>query len=424
MDNLFFKKYKELKENFGIQYKGYQLDGFMAKEFIYFAYKMQSHPVRGLKRSFIKSKLFYGQDFDDFKKLLSLEKVMFSFNNYGSDYNNLLKAIMDQVDEPILFEPNNNFKKQFNVFSIIVSFSQLFITSKLKSISVIDRFYFFLALVQYKNTINILEQYKGEVNTTKFVPFLSCLPVDSILCQFFRKHGVKSYGIQHGAHCSSLDYSNYIPYDVINIENIQSDYMLAWGSFIKEALVNEGKSEKQFILAGAPKYFNVKEIRMQSSGFKPCIVCFARDIYYKENIMLLEIVREMVEDGLTVHLKFHPRSDMKKYDAALNSFEYLILDLGSSIEESIAIVKPDFVIVYNSTVYYEYYMKGIIALRYGYNQSDIPFGLEDIFHDYSEIQTLFNTFKKINKEQLDIDVNAMISRFCSLGVNNYRKILN
>jgi hypothetical protein len=125
-----------------------------------------------------------------------------------------------------------------------------------------------------------------------------------------------------------------------------------------------------------------------------------------------------------VHLKFHPRSDMKRYESILNSFDYTHLPLGTSINESIAIVDPDFVIVYNSTVYYEYYIKGIITFRYSVGANDIPFGLNDEFANFEELMIRFNEFKNKSEEELSEEVNSVINRFCALGVNNYRKILN
>jgi hypothetical protein len=422
MDDVFFKKYKALKENFNVDYKGYQLKYIMARDFIFFAYETNTYQ---LTKGFIKANLIGATDLQDFEHILSQKKVLFSRLNYvNRDYDMLTQSIREQLDHSILLEAQTKFKKHISIFNIFVSFVQLFIFTKLKKISLKDRFYFFLLLVQYKNTIDVWESYSFEVNTTKFVPFLSCFPMDSILCQYFRKRGIKSYGIQHGLHSSSSDFLTFIPYDVVNIENLQADYILGWGDYTREALIKEGKSEKQFLLAGNPKYSDVYKIKMKQPLLKSCVLCLSRDLYAEGNLKLLEIAKKMVQNGLIVHLKFHPRSDMKIYEATLNSFEYTILELGCSINESIAIVKPDFVIVYNSTVYYEYYMKGIVALRYGYNQNDIPFGLEDIFTTHTELSDLIHTFSKRNKEQLDIDVNAMISRFCSLGVNNYRKILN
>jgi hypothetical protein len=281
-----------------------------------------------------------------------------------------------------------------------------------------------LVLVQYKNTIDLLELYPDKVNTTKFVPFLSCFPVDSILCQFFRKRGVISFGIQHGLHCSSIDYKTYIPFDVVNIENLQADYILAWGNFTKEALLKERKSEEQFLLVGAPKYSNIARIDIKRFNSTRCILCLARDIYAEGNILLLEIAKEMIENGMEVHLKFHPRSDLKKYESQLRLFDFKILDIKTTIDSSIAIVNPDFVIVYNSTVYYEYYIKGIIALRFGVNQNDIPFWLDDEFSSFNELKTLLQKIENQNSENINKDVNSMINRFCALGVDNYRKILN
>lgn len=421
VDDVFYKNYKALKDNFNVGYKGYQLKGIMAKDFIFFAYKMDTYK---LTKSSIKWKLFFAQDLQDFQDLLSQKKVMFSFDNYGNDYKFLLDSIREQLDESVLFEPKNEFKKHIHLGNIIVSFFQLFVFSKLKSISLKDRFYFFLVLVQYKNTIDLLELNKNNVNTTKFVPFLSCFPIDSILSQFFRKRNIKSYGIQHGLHCSSIDYKTYIPYDVMNIENLQADYILAWGNFTKEALLKEGKSEAQFLLAGAPKYTNIDRIDIKKSNTNRCVLCLARDIYSEGNILLLTIAKEMIENGMEVHLKFHPRSDLKKYESKLKSFDFKILDIKTTIDRSISIVNPDFVIVYNSTVYYEYYIKGIITLRFGVYQNDIPFGLDDEFSSFNELKTLLQKIENQNNENINNDVNAMINRFCALGLDNYRKILN
>jgi hypothetical protein len=210
----------------------------------------------------------------------------------------------------------------------------------------------------------------------------------------------------------------------VNIENLQADYILAWGNFTKEALLKERKSEEQFLLAGAPKYSNIARIDIKRFNSTRCILCLARDIYVEGNILLLEIAKEMIENGMEVHLKFHPRSDLNKYESQLKSFDFKILDIKTTIDSSIAIVNPDFVIVYNSTVYYEYYIKGIIALRFGVNQNDIPFGLDDVFTTHSELLELIKTFSSYSKENLDKDINEMINRFCALGVNNYREILS
>jgi hypothetical protein len=140
VDDVFFKKYKALKDSFNVGYKGYQLKGIMAKDFIFFAYKMDTYKVTKLS---IKFKLFYAQDLHDFKDLLMQKKVMFSFDNYGNDYHVLLQTIREQLDESVLFEPKNDYKKHINLSNIIVSFLQLFVFSKIKNLRFRERFYFF-----------------------------------------------------------------------------------------------------------------------------------------------------------------------------------------------------------------------------------------------------------------------------------------
>jgi hypothetical protein len=420
VNDIFFKKYKSIKDNFNVVYKGYQLNGIMAKDFIFCAYKMQDYKFT---TSFIKSKLFYAQDLQDFKDLLIQENVMFSFDNYGMDHLDLLQTIRDQLDDSVLFQPKNQYKRHINFGNIIISFLQILIFSKIKNINYKHRFYFFLVLVQYKNTISLLEKYSSKVNITKFIPYLSCFPLDSIICQFFKKRNIKTYGIQHALYCSFLDYRTYIPYDVINIENLQSDYILGWGNFTKEVLIKWGKSESQFLLAGNPKYLDINKVVIKASAFKKCILCLARDLYFDGNVRLLKIAKELERIGIEVHLKFHPRSDLKKYEVYLKSNNCSIFSPDTSIRSSIEIVNPDFVIVYNSTVYYENYINGLITFRYAFNSNDIPFGLNDEFVNFNELKVKINEFKNKNKIELTEEINKMVNRFCALGINNYREIL-
>jgi hypothetical protein len=245
-----------------------------------------------------------------------------------------------------------------------------------------------------------------------------------LLCQFFRKRNIPVYGIQHGVHCTAHEHPFYIPYDVVNIENFQADYMLAWGAFTKEVLLKEGYPETSYVLAGNPKYSDFKKIRANNTSFQKCIVCLARDVYRTYNLQLIELVGAMKRDGFDVYIKMHPRSDMNIYKTLIDKFNLTLLDTSMSVQQSITELNPDFVIVYNSTVYYEYYINNVIAFRFGVYANDIPFGMKDEFSTMEELKQRIDAFKNRDPEELNAEINEVIGRFCTLGVNNYAKILN
>lgn len=421
LDQKQYQFYKSLKNSVNISYRGYAMQFILATDFVFYAYGMKSSK---LSFSLIKYSLFFITYNDELYAKLKNKSVIFSFNNYGNDYWNMLQEISSQVPNAVIINGFSNQKKIINAKHIVCSFFQIFFRRWEKKIPFSDKLYFYLKLVQYKNTIDDLENNAGTVQTEKFVPFLSPLVMDSILSRFFRKRNIPVYGVQHGVHCTEHYHPFYIPYDVVNIENFQADYMLAWGSFTKEVLLKGGYPERSYVLAGNPKYSDFKKIKVSNKTFQKCIVCLARDVYSTHNLQLLELVGEMKLNGYDVYIKMHPRSDSTLYNALIEKFNVPLLDKAMSVKQSIAEFNPDFVIVYNSTVYYEYYINNVIAFRFGIYANDIPFGMHDEFSTMQELNQRIDAFKSRDTEEINAEINDVISRFCTLGVNNYAEILN
>lgn len=421
LDDQQYQFYKGLKNSVNYSYRGYMMKYILATDFVFFSYKMKSSK---LSLNLIRYSLFFINYNSDLYKNIQSRSVIFSFNNYGSDYWNMLKAISSEVPNALIIDGFPNQKKVFNIKNIVASFFQIFFCKWLVSVTFGAKIFFYLKLVQYKNIIDDLEKNAECIQTQKFVPFLSPLVMDSVLAQFFRKRNIPVYGIQHGVHCSAHYHPFYIPYDVVNIENFQGDHMLAWGAFTREALLKEGYPESAYMLAGNPKYSQNAEITVSNDRFAKCIICLARDIYSSYNLQLLSLAGEMQEKGFTVFIKLHPRSDISLYETTLSKLKLRLLNTSVSIQQSIEELNPDFVIVYNSTVYYEYYINNVIAFRYSVYANDIPFGLNDEFSTMDELNQRIETFKNRNTEELNTEINAVIGRFCALGVNNYAEILN
>ena len=418
-----YKRYQSLKNNFNVVYKGYDLKYIIADDFVYCSYGIRKIDI---SYTSFKKGFFYSLNFTEIQKTLSLkDAVVFSFSNYGNDYRKSLESVMALVNKSVLLNDVNGLKRKVNCFNIIVSFIQVFLFNFQKAkISWKEKLYYFQRLVFYKNTIDNLESQLSAVNIKSFVPFLSCTFKDNLYCQFFRKRGIPSYGMQHGIHLSEYFYKNEVPLDVINIENFQADYLLAWGTFMKEVFKTAALDEERCLIAGNPKYFNNQKIQVQNQRFKKCIVCLARDIYEVENQQLLNIVSELKCNNIEIIIKLHPRSSEEKYQKAKQAHSLLFIDKTITIEESIATFQPDFAIVYNSTVYYDYYINNIIAFRFELNEKDIPFGMDDSFNSYEELIQLIKRISASKNDELNDSINTFINRFSILGVNNYAKILN
>lgn len=392
----------------------------LATDYIYYAY---NRFTEGINFKNIILNLIATPDLRAFKKELQNNCVLFTNSNYGKDHQKLLDSITNDVKMAVVVNrTSRRVKFKPDIYNLLVSFWQIFIKFK-ADLSFITRLFFFSKLVYYKNFIDELEKINYKINIKSYVSFLSCMTDDSIYCQFFKKRGVLTYCIQHGAYASEYEYKNKIPLDVINIENFQANYMLGWGDSIRSSMIKQGLQSEQFILAGNPKYKNIKNVILKKSHFKKAVICLARDFYLSENLLLLQIASKLKLSGTEVYIKFHPRSNIEKYSEVIIKNNLIALESTITINDTISQYQIDFAIVYNSTVYYEFYIMGIIPFRFLVNENDILFGLEDGFSDYKDLIKKIEETKQVDYDKLSGRASIMVSRFSALGINNYKKIL-
>jgi hypothetical protein len=419
-DTNHYYKYVELKKKFNITYRNYSMDAVLAKDILYYVY--ENNNTR-LKRNYLLDCLFSVGKLSNFSEVLKKEAIVFSFDNYGADHKNLLTLISSKFENSILLEWDEGSKRVLNPLILIKSFYELFVMRPFKGISLHDKFYFYTRLVKYKNFINEIEKYDDVIMTQKFVPFLSCFPTDSILCTFYRKRGVKSYCVQHGFHLAASEYSYYIPIDVINLENIQADYMLAWGNSIKDSMIRQGVADSRFLLAGNPKYSNI-DIKIKNRIKKGnVIVCLARDLYVDYNIQLLQIITELCENGFVVNIKFHPRSNLDLYSDFLDD-RFIILPIQTTVGDIRHEIKPEFAISFNSTIYFEFYLNSIITFRFHVGENEIKSNIDDTFIDFLDLRNLIEKFNETSFDKINEDVKRMVDNCIAIGKDEYFTILN
>lgn len=420
LDNKNYFRYLKLKEGLGVNHKGYDLKFAMSPFFVFYSYGLRKDFVT---KSLINKCLFFTVNLSEFEKSIKSQSVLFTNSLPGKDHMKLVNDVMNNVDNAFYFDDKILIRIRFNFSNTISSFSNFFLNKTYKDLSFHQKIFFSLNLVYYKNLINQLEKLPYRIKTCAHVACFSGNN-ESIFTTFFQKRGIKTYCLQHGLLTAINDYKYFIPADIVSVENLNADYMLGWGVYSKKVLIQLAFSETRYLLAGNPKYSNQNEINIHFGEYKKCILCLSRDIYFKENLLLLEIASKFQNEGNEVLIKFHPRNDLEIYETLIDKFKLKILETKISIIESISLFNPDFIIVYNSTVYYEYYIKGLISFRYSVSANDIPFGLNDEFGDFEELKSRINEFKNKSKDELTKEVNEVMNRFCALGVNNYSEILN
>lgn len=418
IDNREYNTYKELKNATKIEYRSYLIQDILATDFIFYAYDKLGNI--GIKNILIN--LFSIENTKIFKKQLINNVVLFTTSNYGKDHQKLLDLIVKEMDNAFVYNRSSKLKLKLNFINLITSFWQIFFTNRI-NVSIRTKFYFFSKLVHYKNIIDELEKITKPINIKSYVSYLSSLANDSIYCQFFKKRGVTTYGIQHGVYFSDYEFKTKIPLDVVNIENFQADYMLGWGESMRTSMIKQGLRDEQFILAGNPKYKNIKKINLIKPDFNNVIICLARDVYLDQNLELLEIASSLKNSGVRVFIKMHPRSNMKLYEETIYKNNLYLLEQSISLTKSIKDYCIDFAIVYNSTVYYEFYILGLVTFRFSINENDIISSLNDSFSNYEDLVYKISEFKTLDYIELNCDANIMVNKFSALGVNNYKKIL-
>lgn len=419
-----YDKYLRLKASFGFKFRGYDLKYIMAHDFCFYAYG----------RADIFNKKTAGclittvDVLDEYKEALALPVDLFTSGYYGEDHWALFLDVMKNSSNHRFIKHVYRKKKRICIRNIISSAFQCFILWHPNgvSLSLLERLYYACKCVYYKNFINELEAQAAFVQCKKYVSYISATTPESILCQFFKKYKVPTYCIQHGVIRAPEDYPFSIPLDFINAENFQADYILGWGEYTKTALVKCGFTAKVFLLAGHPRYGET-DIRLTPSQImtERCIVCLARDAYKKENFELLFIASQIQREGIKIYIKLHPRSSLKTYQKFLEQYHLEMIDIQTSLAKSISDVNPDFVVVYNSTVYYEYYLYGIPAFRYGLNENDIPLGLEeDRFFTCAELLQKIDLVKNMDRDVYLKKIRDSIGKVIEYGTDNYKEIFS
>jgi hypothetical protein len=414
-----YRKYLEVKNNISFNYKGVDLIKVIAFEVLdFYINNSKLNIIYLLKTVFIKfdtKKLF--QAFESYKTIFST--IYYS----RKDHTELLNKVSENINNSIIvnlkFHKHSikiNLKVYLKVFHYLVKFN------KFKDFNFIQKLCVFSRIIYFCNIIDELEKIEKKIDfhCKCYVPFLSSTGVEALLTLYFKNKGVKTFHIFHGLFGR---YKLRIANDIINGDNINSDYILAFSELQRNDLIKDFNVEgNKIFIAGNPKYPS-KKISVKNT-FKKCIVLNGFGFYDDDFIKLIFILNNVnSKTGISFHIKPHPNSKITERQEITNCKNIEILPKEKLISNILKNSDYDFAISYNTVTYYEVMYYDLICLRFGLNENLDFYGLDDKFYDETSLIKLINEYKTKSLDDINKSIENLLRYAIGMGINNYTKYL-
>ncbi|MGE8328339.1 hypothetical protein [Pseudomonas urmiensis] len=209
--------------------------------------------------------------------------------------------------------------------------------------------YIFSSFYYVLKGVHRLEQYCSVIPKNAIFFNSSSFP-ESLLCEYMRSRGAKTFSLQHGMYLKP----NIINYDIVNISNVMADVMLCWGEFSKQEIEKfylENNLEKKFVckVAGYPR---ISSYASQAMDCERAIFVVLPRILYKAEILKLFDILNKSELTSKIVVKPHPSvvNDIDVLDACQAIGAEI---LSGSLTEWLGVDRYAAVIGFNTTSLFE-----------------------------------------------------------------------
>lgn len=290
-------------------------------------------------------------------------------------------------------------------------------------ISFVNRAYLSAKMAGYSCVVDELEkEFKGIVLERKqFIPFCAPICHEALFTLFFRKMGVRTYCTFHGMFGR---YLHKIANDVVNGENIHTDYILAFGETPRQDLITDFCINAERIkVAGNPKYpYHPIQIK---NTYTSALILGGIGLYDNElRELLIEVEKVGKKSNITFSLKPHPRSNIQN-DGIWRQLKHVrLLDKSQTVQSLFLSNEFDFAITHNTTAYYESFIYGLKAFRWAKNENLDFEGLDDRFVDGQQLLKQISRASETPTEILSQEAEELLKRVLGYGINNYNQIIN
>lgn len=330
--------------------------------------------LEALKFLFMKPS--FGSEKREFKTLMT-----YAFNNRKDHLDkvhsycegkNIEKSSCVEISRKLEYSLSNIFSS----IKCIVTASSVFLQAAKYELNFNDK------IILYASIVYCIRQldYFNSLNITcdTYIAYNSADLEEAALCTIFNR--VNTYGLQHGMY---FNYNNDIPLDVINYENINSKYFVAWGEYTLDQVGSSLPDSVEKIVSYDFHYLKPTKNRKLSSSI---LVLLPRLIYKVQIIELLEVLSEFKEQK--IFIKVHPsllkdNELLKLIKSTTNSSL-----ITGTVDEVLSSKKFKCVISFNSTVLFESILYG--QNTFFFNSTSTEFVFKPMFTNFEELNSLIN----------------------------------
>ncbi|MDJ0510398.1 MAG: hypothetical protein QNJ64_14255 [Crocosphaera sp.] len=436
--NNYFEQYKIIKKKLSYNYKGYNLGDIIACDLIvhiYFEKKkdIEEQPYRKILLP-LKQSPYIGK----LHEILDHDGILIAISqNYNarSDYSELVRLINEKVNRSIIAVLNiKNKTKLMRLYSwefivFILSFLRNYI-QVFRIFSIKETLYFTCLLHTYKSLIDDLENIKTDlVKIKKYITFNGALRYENLLIQFFKKRSIPTYSLQHAIMDAYFLNTKFPPHDLINIENLDTNYLLCWSQGTIDQIMKYQAISSELLLVGNPKYSRWKINNIKQS-FKKCLVFLGGRGGEVDNLEIIKIVQQlstfMKDTDFT--FKLHPQYLNDSYYERIIAEQKIKLCPSNQTLSSLLVENEfDFTICYNltTTVYYESLCYGLVSFRYNPDNIANVYGLsDDNFRTAEELAEKISHFQQLDANKLLVEIQDILQYTVGVNIDNYNQCLS
>lgn len=410
-----YKEYRKLKQDWKVLYKGINLVDVCAVDLI--------------------DALVIGREADYYHivcallKRFKIEPLLAAFVSHDNvftfdvvnrrDHLELSHAIAESVDDNAWIQLKYYYSPRRAICRFFVFLKKVIHLQT----SFLNRAFIAARMAGYSCMVDDMDKklIKQDWTNKRYIPFCASAYTEALITVYLRNKGVKTFATMHGFFGR---YLNVIANDVVNGENILTDYILTFGETQRQDLIRDFQINPQRIkVAGNPKYTSLPN--SIKNTFQSCLILGGIGLYDEDIRQFLPIAEHIAkEKGIQFALKPHPLSNIQT-DGVWSEIKHVkLLSQSQTIKQLFESGEYDFVITHNTFSYYESMIFGLKPFRWARNENLDFDGLDDRFVTEQELIDKIQLAKETDQEMLTVQVKDILTKVLGAKINHYNIIIN
>ncbi len=335
------------------------------------------------------------------------------------DHEALSHAIANSVDDSKWV----NLEYVYKPYKSLSRFLRFWKHARSLPIPVLNRAFLAARMAGYSCVIDDLENSFEHCNLAnkQYIPFCAPAYHEALLTLYFNAKGLRTYCTFHGIFGR---YIKQIANDVVNGENINSRYILAFGDTQRQDLIRDFNVDAEKIyVVGNPKY-PYHPISLKNT-YTSCLILGGIGLYDKDLRELLYVVEDIAKrSNISFALKPHPLSNIQNDEVWKKVTHVRLIDKTQTIQSLFASNEYNFAITHNTSSYYECFIAGLKPFRWAKDENINFEGLDDKFNNSSQLIEKLEKASTTPNEILSQEAEILLKRVLGYGINKYNQYIN